>query len=65
MGQARHDVPVVDGWYVPAGHTGQPSRRDRSDALNTALEVTNEYNGPLKYNPSHVIPNLAGVVTKL
>ena len=44
MGQATHEVPVVEGWYVPAGHMEQPSRRDRSDALNTALEVTKEYN---------------------
>ena len=43
-GQARHEVPVVEGWYVPAGHMEQPSRRDRSDALSTALDVTNEYN---------------------
>ena len=44
MGQARHEVPVVEGCYVPAGHMEQPSRRDRSDVLSNALEVTNEYN---------------------
>ena len=48
MGQARQEVPVVEGWYVPAGHMEQPSTRDRSDALNTALDVTREYNWPLK-----------------
>jgi len=47
-GQAKHEVPVVEDWYLPAGHMEQPSRRDRSDALSTALEVTSEYKWPLK-----------------
>ncbi len=43
-------MPVVEGWYVPAGHMEQPSRRDRSDALSTALEMTREYN-PNEFDP--------------
>ena len=43
-----HEVPVVEGWYVPTGHVEQPSRSDRSDAPSTALDITSEYNAPFK-----------------
>ncbi len=51
---------AADAWYVPAGHTKQPSRSDRSDPPSTAPAVTTAYSCPTRLRPRY-----AGVPVRL